>query len=391
MKKILYIFLSISFFACAMKAFAGGPLLTDSAGNPVVWQASVMPIPYTIDKGPLGVYTNSEAAGIVDDCFAVWQAVPTISLSLKNAGFLNEDVDSSNYEPYFQYTQGPNPYLYGINPVIFDSDGSIIDDLYGQNQSENIIGFSGSDPDTATESYYIEGLSLLNGRFTSAFDNWDPAGFKATFVHEFGHFIGLDHTQINGQFDHDDNTSNDIYIPTMYPYATDNDCSLARLNPDDEAAVTMLYPASDAIVNVAYGKIHGTLHWKSGLPARGANVVAVKQGSQYDQYMYRFSCVSDYAMMGDGSFDMWVTPGTYDFIVEPIDPYFTGGSSVGPYAGTALSRSFIFPAVTTEYKENLTIAAGDKKELTLTVRRNLLSPVPGLVALLKEFLYNLGL
>ncbi len=58
--------------------------------------------------------------------------------------------------------------------------------------------------------------------------------------------------------------------------------------------------------------------------------------------MSRFSSVSDYCMQGDGSFEMYLTPGTYSFFVEPVYPLFTGGSSVGPYAETALSRLLSF-------------------------------------------------
>ncbi len=78
-------------------------------------------------------------------------------------------------------------------------------------------------------------------------------------MHEFGHFIGLDHSQINLQYVHDDVTENDIYIPTMFPTATDDDSPLGDLNPDDKAALTMLYPAEDSIVEAAYGRISGEL------------------------------------------------------------------------------------------------------------------------------------
>ena len=385
MKKIQCVFLSVSFFACAMNAFAGGPLLTDQAGNPVVYPASAMPIAYTVDQGDLGAYSNSEAVALVDDCFAVWQAVPTVSLSLRNAGFLPQDINKNNYGPYFTITQAHNPLVYGINPVIFDSDGGIIDALYGTGASDNIIGFSGSDTDSGG-TQYIEGMSVLNGRFTQPPYNWQPAQFRATFVHEFGHFIGLDHTQINGRFVHDGNTSNDIYIPTMYPTSTDNDTPLGTLKPDDEAAVTMLYPASDAVVKAAYGKIHGTLHWLSGLPVRGANVIAVKQG---DELMSQFSCVSDYAVMGDGAFDLLVTPGAYTFIVEPVNPRFYGGSGVGPYSIFPFSRSFIFPVVRTTYSDPVTFAAWETKTVRLAVLRNWLRPVPGITAWLWEFLLSL--
>ena len=377
MKKIQLLCLCAILLQHATMTWAGGPLLTYGNCSPVVFPQSAMPIPYLIDQGNLGGFSNSEATAVVDDCFAVWEAVPTAAVSFLNAGSLPEDITQNNIEAYLNSIDGK-----GINPVIFDSDGGIIDAIYGRGASDNIIGFSGSSTDS-TGTYYTEGLSLLNGRFTDIFTT---ELFKATFVHEFGHFIGLDHTQINMQYVHDDNTANDVYIPTMFPTATDNDSSLGRLNPDDEAAVTMLYPAEDSIVKAAYGRISGTLRWQSGLPVRGANVVAVKQG---DEKMSRFSSVSDYCMQGDGAFEMLVTPGAYSIFVEPIYPFFTGGSSVGSYAETALSPSFVFPVIATQYADTVTVAAGETQELQLVVRRNLLSPAPGLVALLKEFLYNL--
>ena len=383
MKKSPVLFLLVILMQHATLTYAGGPMVTDADCNPVVFLDSDMPIPYSIDQGPLGLFSNSEAAAIVDDCFATWQAVATARVSFRNAGALSADVTQYNIDTFTSKTDG-------INPVIFDSDGSIIDSLYGRGASDNIIGFSGSsyDYDDTAGWHYTEGLSLLNGRFTQEPYNWGPVLFKATFVHEFGHFIGLDHCQINQQYVHDDNTTNDIYIPTMFPTATDNDSSLGRLNPDDEAAVTMLYPAEDSIVKAAYGRISGTLRWQSGLPVRGANVVAVKQG---DEKMSRFSSVSDYCMQGDGAFEMLVTPGTYSIFVEPIYPFFTGGSSVGPYAETALSLSFIFPVIATEYDQTVTVAAGETVPVDFVARRNWLRPVPGLLASLLQFLSNLGL
>lgn len=383
MKKLPVFFLLVILMQHATVTHAGGPMLTDADCNPVVFLESDMPIPYSIDQGTLGLFSNSEAAAIVDDCFGTWQAVATARVSFRNAGALSADVTQYNIETFASKTDG-------INPVIFDSDGSIIDSLYGSGASDNIIGFSGSsyDYDAATGWHYTEGLSLLNGRFTQEPYNWGPALFKATFVHEFGHFIGLDHCQINQQYVHDDNTTNDIYIPTMFPTATDDDTPLGDLNPDDKAALTMLYPGSEKTVNHAYGKISGTVRWQSGLPARGVNVVAVNRD---DERMSRFSSVSDYCMQGDGSFEMLVTPGTYSFFVEPIYPLFTGGSSVGPYAENALSLSFIFPVIATEYDQTVTVAAGETQTVEFAARHNWLRPVPGLFARFLLFLDNLGL
>lgn len=380
MKKIQLLCFFAFLVQHAAITWAGGPLQTNRDCTPVVFPASAMPIPYSVDQGALGGFSNSQAAAIVDDCFGVWQSVPTASISFQNAEALSADVTENNVRDFLSDTDG-------INPVIFDSDGGIIDFLYGRGASDYIIGFSGSatDYDEINGWYYTEGLSLLNGRFTREPFNWGPALFKATFVHEFGHFIGLDHSQLNLEYARDDNPANDIFIPTMFPTSTDDDTSLADLNPDDEAALTMLYPAEDS---AAYGRISGTLSWQSGLPARGANVVAYNID---DAEMTRFSMVSDYCMQGDGSFELLVTPGTYRFFVEPIYPLFTGGSSVGPYAETALSLSFIYPVIAEEYEETLTIAAGEEKDIEFAARRNWLRPVPGLFARLLLFLNNLGL
>jgi hypothetical protein len=113
----------------------------------------------------------------------------------------------------------------------------------------------------------------------------------------------------------------------------------------------------------------------------------VKQG---DERMSQFSSVSDYCMQGDGSFEMLVTPGTYSFFVEPVYPLFTGGSSVGPYAETALSLSFIFPVIATGFDQTVTVEAGRTAPVELFARRNWLRPVPGLSAILLRFLENLG-
>jgi hypothetical protein len=368
MKKMPFLFLFVILLQHAATALAGGPLQTDWQGRPVVYPASSMPIPYMVDRGDLGLFANAQATGLVDECFGVWQSVQTVSVSFQNAGYLPVDVTADNAADYFDENDG-------ISPVIFDSDGSIIDSFYGYGASEKIIGFSGSSTryDDSNGLHYTEGLSLLNGRFTEVFTT---SAFKATFVHEFGHFIGLDHTQINLEYVRDNDTANDIYIPTMFPTATDNDSSLGRLNPDDEAAVTMLYPGEENIVNAAYGRISGRLRWRSGLPVRGANVVAVKQG---DELMSRFSSVSDYWQQGDGSFEMLVTPGTYSFFVEPIDPRFTGGSSVGPYADTVLSRSFVFPVIATEYDQTVTVGAGQTQTVDFVARRNWLNPLLWLI------------
>jgi len=334
---------AVILLACP-RLFAGGPLFTCN-GRPVLYDIT-SPVPYSPDLGPLGTLTNARATDLVDECFAVWSAVPTSSFTAASAGHLADDVTELNFADYY-YASGD-----GINPVVFDTDGAIIDSLMGIGASNDIIGFAGSDPDYSTCTY-TGGLALLNGKFSTYFTYEQ---FKATFVHEFGHFIGLDHCQINAQYAHDGSVQNDVYIPTMFPTATDDDTSLGQLNPDDTAALTALYPASETVVNSTYGKISGTVTWKSGGPVLGANVVAQKTG---DEDMSRFSCVSDYLEQYTGAYDIPVTPGSYRVYIEPVLNRFTGGSSVGPYAESLWSPSFTDRVAAAYYAGSVSVSAGE--------------------------------
>ena len=312
--------------------YAGGPLNTLD-GRAVVYQSSTFPIPYHPDRGNLGSFSNGLATSLVDTSFQTWGNVPTATITFQNGGQLPVDITRINYIRYL------DNYNDGINPVIFDSNGAIIDAEFGIGASNGIIGFAGSGFNST--GYYVEGLAVLNGKFSSIFDEQE---FQATFFHEIGHFLGLDHTQINGRYVQDGNTVNDSYVPTMYPTATDDDTPLGEPNPDDEAALTLLYPASN--VSTVYGMIRGSVKREDGQPVLGANVVAVKVG---DEDFSQFSSVSDYYLQNNGEYGMHVTPGEYHLFIEPINRNFTAGSSVGPYAENSSGPSFINPVVKEYY------------------------------------------
>ncbi len=326
---------------CAATVCAEGPMAVYE-GIPVVYKDTDFPLPYSPDSGDLGQFSHDTAVSLVDECFLVWEHVSTATVQFNNAGEMIEDIDASNYTDYL------NNYSDGINPVIFDDDGSIIAKEYGSENVELILGFAGS---AYINTNYLEGVAVLNG-VVSKYFSYEQ--FKATFVHEFGHFIGLDHCQINLRYVADGDTANDQYVPTMFPTATDDDTTLGSLNPDDEASLTMLYPAGN--VDTYYGTISGHVLRASGLPVLGANVVAVKQG---DEQMSRFSCVSDYLEQGTGAYDILVTPGTYRVYIEPINSFFTGGSSVGPYSEHSGDKSFVNPVDEQYYNGLIPVAAGE--------------------------------
>src|SRR4051812_21705094 len=81
-------------------SFAGGPLLVGGPhfgrdGQPFTWDPAAMPIQYRLDPGPMastpsGTVVIDHASGLqrIQNMFAVWQAVPTATISFTNAGAL---------------------------------------------------------------------------------------------------------------------------------------------------------------------------------------------------------------------------------------------------------------------------------------------------------------
>ena len=97
------------------------------------------------------------------------------------------------------------------------------------------------------EQAATESIAVLNGRFIDGVDTANNPelsidDFGAVFLHEFGHFFNLDHSQINLIEAFDNNPSNDDAIATMFPILI-NGAEANSLAPDDVASVSMLYPA----------------------------------------------------------------------------------------------------------------------------------------------------
>lgn len=310
---------------------AGGPL-NSVAGKAVTYKLSSLPIPYVIDRGSLGpTMSEATAQNLARSSFLVWQNVPTTTINFRDAGVLSVDVDSSNYKSYIDRFDD------GINPVVFDNDGSIIRKMFGANAENSILGFAGSSfgiaPRDSSYGFYVESQAVMNGKLMSFYSNLQN---KSTFVHEFGHLIGLDHSQINAGFAGNGNQLDDRFIPTMFPTSTDNDTALVSLNPDDIAAVSSLYPAGSFAGST--GTITGSVTRYGGSVVRGANVIAI---STTDSLWNQVSTVTDYLVRRNGSYAIpGLTPGSYWVKIEPINARFMGGSSVGPYADDSTGLSF---------------------------------------------------
>lgn len=73
----------------------------------------------------------------------------------------------------------------------------------------------------------VQGLVVLNNTVGSVFNSLSRTQTKATFAHEFGHTMGIGHSNVS--------------YALMY-YAVDEDIKQLRLSEDDADALTYLYP-----------------------------------------------------------------------------------------------------------------------------------------------------
>jgi hypothetical protein len=361
-------------------------------GKPILWNPAV-PIVYRIDGGPLsaladGTVIVDQAAGVarVVSLFQVWEDVPTASLTFTNAGGLLNVAGSftdGNVDTAVEFNAVEGDCVAGNqSPILFDADGTLFDAL---GRDPSTIGFAGPCSVAGTSNLFIaSGRAALNGRFidgVNAAPNGEltPDGFDAAFIHEFGHLIGLDHTQINQEciafLGACPNGSDEAFgIPTMFPVLINSvleggEAAQRTLSPDDISWVSTLYPSANFATT--YGTITGAIRFSDGVShAQGVNVI-VRQVDDAATMGVDESARNAVSMVsgawytsnpgqgasgtnpggdfdGSGGFDdnlsgslndptlvgfysISVLPGDYTVEVEAVNPGFTAGSSLNPF------------------------------------------------------------
>jgi len=185
-----------------------------------------MPVDFRIDGGTLGGgngLTTVEAAcaewdgleGIGNFCGTLTQIVTDITFANINALILTND---------------------GINDIVFDEDGMILNNLVGP----GVLGIGLVVTNAAGTITDI--TIIINGSIPSS----PIADLLATTVHEMGHTWGLAHTPIGGintvELPGGLDPIDPVGIPTMYPFNLPADDALGRtLETDDLASALLLY------------------------------------------------------------------------------------------------------------------------------------------------------
>jgi hypothetical protein len=285
--------------------------------------------------------------------FQVWQDVPTATISYTRAGavlsvgsFTDGDVSTAA-----EFNEVAGSCDAGTqSPIIFDADGTIFSQLIGD---PNVIGFAGICSFDAGTGRIVSGAAALNGRFQDGInDPWSgnyelPAvEFDTVFIHEFGHFSGLDHSQINVNCLNPCGANDLAGLPTMFPFLVD--VAQRTLAPDDIAWISRLYP--EATFATTHGTITGTIFFSDGITqAQGINVIARSVSSPRSVAVsvvsgFRFTGNPGQSVTGDnpgssfgsrdplliGYYEIPVPAGAYTVDVESIDSGFAFGSGVGP-------------------------------------------------------------
>lgn len=310
--KSFFIF-TLLFLLISVRVLAFTPFYVNAEGAVVVWDTSSS-IQLSTEAGSCSKFSNSEMIDKFADetnGIAQWGSVDLnedgkfdVDLTFDIlTGVIKDDITEQNLDTV--YSTNSATLTDGINPIIFDDTGEIVDAIFGNANHFIVLGFAG--PDTLDNSSISLATTITAGSGvfncacikTSTSDGCEVTAddvpdlvsmgipyteglvvpftetdLEATIVHEIGHFLGLSHSPVNDDLQVtpcDLDTDDCDALPTMYPIITDSADQLT-LSRDDKVGILTLYGKNGWQDD--YCTVVGTVLDTNGDPLRCASVEA---------------------------------------------------------------------------------------------------------------------
>jgi hypothetical protein len=276
---------------------AGEPIFVTADGRPYRYDFS-QPLRYVVGAGPLGRRSHAEGVALVKEALRRWAAVPTARLRLEDAGDLPAHVDSGNILQFLNEVKPTDP-----SPILFDNDGAMLEQMLGKGAAQEDYGYASPLRADPARGQLLVSFAILVGSSLAPYG--DGAALQGC-IHEMGHFVGLGHSQLNGDVWLDGDPDNDARAPAMsYGWGPN---AMGHLHREDEAWLSWLYPSPEFAAQT------GSIRGRVLLPDRvtglvGVLVVARRQG---DPQVTAVSGVSGYLFGAvDGAIQEPGRPGSF--------------------------------------------------------------------------------
>lgn len=343
MRNITSTFFLLTVFWSAVAGATGPRGVTDS-GRAIKW--SSMPVRLDLESD-LDV-RGKDVGALVEQALGEWDSVSeaNVSFDLRDLGTPVDDTNVCDF--FFDVVACPGGSVDdGVNPLVIDEDGQIVADFFGASAKFTTLGFAsiiGSDPSSGNA---IKGEAVFNAACLEGVEIQPGCGavglsftdddFTSFIVHEMGHFLGLDHSQVNLDEATDEDSANDNRITTMYPrFLIGNGPNFKTPERDDRIGLAQLYPASNFAST--HWSIEGVaLNASGSTEIQCANLVARNVDDPRGDAISALS--GDFSPPGtaDGSFEiLGLIPGeTYTLDFEAINPTDLGASGYTPCRGTS--------------------------------------------------------
>ncbi len=355
---------------------AVGPRAVTASGNAVRWPS--MPVTVHLETD-LEVDTK-DVEPLVNEALDTWADLDESDVMIAKAS-LGAAVDDSNVCDFvFDTAACPGgPINDGTNPLIIDEDGSITADFFGAANKFTTLGFAAIIAFHTETGDAVKGEAVFNAACLNTVEepgcvigpfSFSDDDFISFIVHELGHFLGLDHSQVNLIEATDLDPANDDLITTMFPtFIPGNGADFKTPERDDRVGLAQLYP-SETFASTTWS-ITGQVFDEDG--ETGIQCVNLVARNVDSPKLDAISALTgDFAPAGEennGDYEIpGLTPGViYSLAIEPIPGNFKGASGYTPCRGSngEPPPPSAVPAMTSS--DSYTEAAGETLKVNATL------------------------